>query len=374
MKKKKIISERAHLMCPNMFFGIMIKIDREFHIQKFQESLSVIQAAHPIISTVINMDHIDDIFNESRTDYQIPYAIEKERNWEQIFQVLFVTHHILCDGRGLLTLVEEFADYYVLDKKAVCVEEQLLESLEDLPSGSNLPFLSKYLVKNINKNWIKEKQAVSYHTYLEFEKKFALQNLVNRRVRNIPKEELKEIAEKCKENAISINDYLIAMMMIEEHANKVIMAADIRGKIRGYKQGSLGNYATAYSVTISKPEKDLITLAKQIRSKVCRIQTHPSEEMLVLACYFAMEPTLIDAVAISSLGNFQSKAGKFAGDKMFGYALRNGHSVTNLGKIESDSITEGFFIPPASPATIKTWGVLTINGNMKIAESFYPNK
>ena len=240
MKKKKIISERAHLMCPNMFFGIMIKIDREFHIQKFQESLSVIQAAHPIISTVINMDHIDDIFNESRTDYQIPYAIEKERNWEQIFQVLFVTHHILCDGRGLLTLVEEFADYYVLDKKAVCVEEQLLESLEDLPSGSNLPFLSKYLVKNINKNWIKEKQAVSYHTYLEFEKKFALQNLVNRRVRNIPKEELKEIAEKCKENAISINDYLIAMMMIEEHANKVIMAADIRGKIRGYKQGSLG--------------------------------------------------------------------------------------------------------------------------------------
>lgn len=401
MKKKKIISERAHLMCPNMFFGIMIKIDRKFHIQKFQESLSVIQAAHPIISSVINMDHMDDIFYESRTDYQIPYAIEKERNWEQIFQdisdkgwdvrkesllkvsvfpkedffqVLFVTHHILCDGRGLLTLVEEFADYYVLDKKAVCVEEQLLESLEDLPSGSNLSFLSKYLVKNINKNWIKEKQAVSYHTYLEFEKKFALQNLVNRRVRNIPKEELKEIAEKCKENAISINDYLIAMMMIEEHANKVIMAADIRGKIRGYKQGSLGNYATAYSVTISKPEKDLITLAKQIRSKVCRIQTHPSEEMLVLACYFAMEPTLIDAVAISSLGNFQSKAGKFAGDKMFGYALRNGYSVTNLGKIESDSITEGFFIPPASPATIKTWGVLTINGNMKIAESFYPNK
>ena len=59
---------------------------------------------------------------------------------------------------------------------------------------------------------------------------------------------------------------------------------------------------------------------------------------------------------------------------MFGYALRNGHSVTNLGKIESDSITEGFFIPPASPATIKTWGVLTVNGNMKIAESFYPNK
>lgn len=93
--------------------------------------------------------------------------------------------------------------------------------------------------------------------------------------------------------------------------------------------------------------------------------------MLVLACYFTMEPTLIDAVAISSLGNFHSKAGKFAGDKMFGYATRNGYSVTNLGKIESDSIIEGFFIPPASPAMQKTWGVLTVNGNMRIVEAAY---
>lgn len=107
-------------------------------------------------------------------------------------------------------------------------------------------------------------------------------------------------------------------------------------------------------------------------TRVSQIQTHPTEEMLVLACYFAMEPTLIDAVAISSLGNFNSKAGKFAGDNMFGYALRNGHSITNLGKMESDSISEGFFIPPASPATRKTWGVLTVNGNMRIAEASVP--
>lgn len=146
--------------------------------------------------------------------------------------------------------------------------------------------------------------------------------------------------EICKENDISVNDYLIAKMMKEESVNKVIIASDIRGKIQCYRKGSLGNYATAYSVIIKKPAKDLIALAKQIRTKVRRIQTHPSEEMLVLACYFAMEPTLIDAVAISSLGNFKSEAGKFAGDKMFGYASRNGHSITNLGKIESDSISE----------------------------------
>ena len=80
---------------------------------------------------------------------------------------------------------------------------------------------------------------------------------------------------------------------------------------------------------------------------------------------------LCTAVAIASLGKYDSRAGKFAGDKMFGYASRNGHSITNLGKLESDSIAEGFFIPPASPAARKTWGVLTVNGKMKIVESAY---
>ena len=91
--------------------------------------------------------------------------------------------------------------------------------------------------------------------------------------------------------------------------------------------------------------------------------------MLVLACYIHMLPELIDAVAISTLGGFRSKAGTFVGRNMFGYGLQNGYSITNLGKIQSNVITEAIFIPPASPAIKKTWGVLTVNNNMKICAS-----
>lgn len=59
--------------------------------------------------------------------------------------------------------------------------------------------------------------------------------------------------------------------------------------------------------------------------------------MLVLACYIHMLPELIDAVAISTLGDFESKAGTFV----------------NLGKIQSNMIAEAVFIPPASPANKK---------------------
>ena len=104
-------------------------------------------------------------------------------------------------------------------------------------------------------------------------------------------------------------------------------------------------------------------------SKVKDICQPPQKEMLVLACYIHMQPELIDAVAISALGDFGSKAGKFIGRNMFGYGSQNGYSITNLGKIQSEIIVGAVFIPPASPASKKNWGVLTVNKHMKICES-----
>ena len=93
--------------------------------------------------------------------------------------------------------------------------------------------------------------------------------------------------------------------------------------------------------------------------------------MLVLACYLRMTPELIDAVAIATLGNYKSKAGLFVGSKMFGYLNRCGYSITNLGKYESESITDAVFIPPASPANRKTVGVVTVNGILHTCTAMY---
>lgn len=86
--------------------------------------------------------------------------------------------------------------------------------------------------------------------------------------------------------------------------------------------------------------------------------------MQVLSCYIAMNPGLIDAAAISTLGMFNSKAGKFVGGEMFGFRNQSGYSITNLGRIESSYIKSALFISPASPAMKKIVGVLTVNGRM----------
>ncbi len=393
--RKYLYTERAHYMCPNMHFGIVAEIGVEFDANGIIESIDVLKSAHLLMRSLIAEEQGSSrIYYEEQSELEIPVTIKKaDDNWQADYEavslagwnvqkeallkvfaypsesgtrVLFITHHLLCDGRGLLQLVQEFADHYANGVKPHLVDEKLMESLDDLPSGSDLGFISKVLIKDANKKWRKEGHKVSYEEYLKFERDHDSKQDIKREIKNIDEEELDTLLAMCKENGVSLNDYLVAKMMIDAGTDKVVIASDIRNEIKNYKEGALGNYATAFGVVVKKKSSKIMELAKAVDHEVRSIMSKPDKEMLVLSCYFNMDPELLDAIAISTLGGFESKAGKFVGSKMFGYEKRDGHCITNLGRIESSVIREGIFIPPASPANRKAWGVLTINKKMRI--------
>ncbi|MBQ6408000.1 MAG: hypothetical protein IJJ64_08185 [Butyrivibrio sp.] len=382
-------------MCPNMHFGIVAEIVAEFDVNRIIESIDVLKSVHPLMRSLIAEEQgSSGIYYEEQSELEIPVMIKNtDDNWQidyeavsssgwnvqkdallKVFaypsgsgtRVLFITHHLLCDGRGLLQLAQEFADYYVNGVKPHLVDEKLMESLDDLPDGSDLRFISKLLIKDSNKKWCKEGHKVSYDEYLKFESAYDSKQDLKREITNVDGEELDALLGLCRENEVSLNDYLVARMMIEECTDKVVIASDIRNKIKNYKKGALGNYATAFGVVVKKKSSEIMELAKAVDHEVRSIISKPDREMLVLSCYFNMDPELLDAIAISTLGSFESKAGRFVGSKMFGYEKCDGHCITNLGKVESNVISEAVFIPPASPANSKAWGVLTINNKMRI--------
>ena len=393
--RKYLHTERAHYMCPNMHFGIVAEIVAEFDVNRIIESIDVLKSVHPLMRSLIAEEQgSSGIYYEEQSELEIPVMIKNtDDNWQidyeavsssgwnvqkdallKVFaypfgsgtRVLFITHHLLCDGRGLLQLAQEFADYYVNGVKPHLVDEKLMESLDDLPDGSDLRFISKLLIKDSNKKWCKEGHKVSYDEYLKFECAYDSKQDLKREITNVDGEELDALLGLCRENGVSLNDYLVARMMIEECTDKVVIASDIRNKIKNYKKGALGNYATAFGVVVKKKSSEIMELAKAVDHEVRSIISKPDREMLVLSCYFNMDPELLDAIAISTLGSFESKAGRFVGSKMFGYEKCDGHCITNLGKVESNVISEAVFIPPASPANSKAWGVLTINKKMRI--------
>ncbi len=392
--RKYLYTERAHYMCPNMHFGIMAEIGVEFDANGIIESIGALRSAHPLMRSLIAQEQgSSGIYYQEHSELEIPITIkESGDNWQadydavssagwnvqkealiKVFaypsdsgtRVLFITHHLLCDGRGLLQLVQEFADHYVNGVMPNPVDEKLMETLDDLPGGSDLGFISKVLIKDANKKWHKEGHTVSYDKYLGFERDHNSKQDIKREIKDVDGEKLDDLLDLCRENGVSLNDYLIAKMMIEESTDKVVIASDIRNKIKNYKNGALGNYATAFGVVVKK-RAEIMELAKAVDREVRSIMSKPDKEMLVLSCYFNMDPELLDSIAISTLGSFESKAGRFVGSKMFGYEKRDGHCITNLGRVESGVLTEAVFIPPASPANRKSWGVLTVNNKMRI--------
>lgn len=401
MKNRQyIISERAHLMCPNMHFGIRAKIMVSYDVAKFQQTCSQLEAAHPFLQSLIEREeetgklfyalhkesHVPIIEKGNSKAWETDYKAVTAKGWDvfkenmlkiivypsgQTLEFIFVAHHLLGDGRAILGLVNEFIECYIEDKQPIKVEEQLLSSIEDLPQGSDLPFMSKLIINSLNKKWQAEQVRVTYSQYHDFEMDFIHKHAIYFEEEAVPTNEVNNLLSKCRSEKISLNDYLIAEMMLKENTNKVVIAADIRKQLACYHKDALGNYATAMGIVCKKHHEDIWLCAKEVSYQIKKHLAANKKAMLILACYFRMLPELIDAVAIATLSDFPSKAAKFVGAKMFGYEKRNGYSITNLGNICNPYIIEATFIPPATPANQKTMGILSANGYMKKCTVIY---
>jgi len=398
-----IFTERAHLMCPNMCFGIVASVNKSFDRNLVEKTVEKLSTAHPFLRALIACDekanaYFYDVTDESKVEVifagklgvgtscvESNEIISKYKSlvasdwnlfdggllkivaWDagDKSAFLLVFHHLLADGRGALGLAQELADFYVHGKEPKEAVERLITK-KDLPEDSKLPFLSRSLVNSANRKWRKENHTVSYQDYHAFADDFLKTDSVNYTLVSVNQDELSALHSRCKSQGVSINDYLLAKMFLEDKTERVIIACDLRDKLACYNPGSLGNYSTAFSVELKKSCGDVFENAKRVHSIVRKKLNLPRDLYLVLQCYASLEGGLLDASLISSRGGFESKAAKFIGTMFFNYGKANGYSITNLGKIESESLEAAYFIPPASPAVRKTQGVLTVNGTMRI--------
>ena len=415
---QRIYTERAHLMCPNMCFGIAMSVDRPYDEASIRDAVKRLASAHPFLNALLGYDEAENVYYYRVTDRpqvelrlkgggldatdgdsatyvcaapDSPELMEEYRqltgrDWNlfeegmlkisarqtgQKTQFLLVFHHLLADGRGALGLAEELAECYVRGLEPKSAPETLISSVQDFPPDSRLPLISRMLVSKANRDWEKERHCVTYADYHAFANEFLRGDRVRHSIFRIGQEKLDRIRQKCHEEQVTVNDYLIAKMMLEENTRKVIIASDLRNRLSCYREGALGNYSTAFSVEVKKvfATRNLFSLARAVHDQVVRIMARPEDLYLVLQCYAELDPGLLDAAFISCRGGFPSKAGKFIGSLFFGFEAGNGYSITNLGAIESESIADAYFIPPASPAVRKTQGILTVNGVMTICTS-----
>ena len=399
-----LFTERAHLMCPHMNFGIAMAVCQPFDEARIRETMEKLSAAHPFLKALLGYEKDKNAYFYRVTDTpqaelllkdreiggtDDPAVLDEyrkltERDWNLTNEgmlktaawpmqdgtgFLLVFHHLLADGRGALGLARELADCYVTGKQPEIVEEKLIASADEFPKESRMPFISRFLIGRANRSQTKEQKILSYPEYHAFADLFLKKDKVRYSVSRIGAEEVEKLRQTCHGNGVTLNDYLLAKMMIEDRTKKVIMACDLRGMLGCYTEGALGNYSTAFSVEVKETETDPCELAKAVHRQVQRKMKKPQDLYLVLQCYANLDPAVLDAAFMACRGDYQNKPARFVGSVFFGFEAARGYSITNLGKIDNEYMTAACFIPPASPAIRKTQGILTVNGQMTVCTS-----
>ena len=158
-----------------MNFGIIASVNAPLDENRIRYTVSVLVKAHPFLSALLGYEEesdkyyyditpnpqvellfkdkpVDGIYDESvMKEYEKLISVDWDLFKEGMLKIafwkegertclLFVFHHLLADGRAALSLVEEFADYYVNGIEPEKAVETLISS-EDFPAGSEFPLL-----------------------------------------------------------------------------------------------------------------------------------------------------------------------------------------------------------------------------------------
>lgn len=84
MPKQYIVAERAHFMCPNMHFGILMQMNCQYDDIKARKTLCLLAKAHPFLRSVIALDP-----NEEKLYYSVCEQSKIEINVKNDFSALW---------------------------------------------------------------------------------------------------------------------------------------------------------------------------------------------------------------------------------------------------------------------------------------------
>ena len=79
MKRQYLMSERAHFMCPNMHFGMLMEIQKEYEKEKVEATLHRMAGAHPFLkSFVAHEQGTDKLYYNVTVDSQIELVVRED--------------------------------------------------------------------------------------------------------------------------------------------------------------------------------------------------------------------------------------------------------------------------------------------------------
>lgn len=80
MNKQYLLTERAHLMCPNMCFGIAVAIDAPYDFKRIKDSITALEIAHPFLRALLGYENNTNRYYYDISQYGKTTVTESSKN------------------------------------------------------------------------------------------------------------------------------------------------------------------------------------------------------------------------------------------------------------------------------------------------------
>lgn len=409
MVKHYINIERPHLMNPSM--NVILKADFKgtFDESVFRGAVTELANAYAILRATVQIDEKGRAYFLSVQANEIPVEVlvggtsfeqlvisENQKMFDlekdsmlrifvmplpAAFSVVFISHHLLGDGKSSIILMEALCRAY-MGMKLDYVGIQLIKDSNNFPKGSELSEFSKRYLGSLNKAWRKDTRLFSFADYKKMFASYQKERETGIYLMSFNAVQTRKVYHCCKNLDISLNSGIVAAFMYaeketdgrhREHLDKIGITVDIREELNFDASKLVGNYASAISIEYGKIGKDNFEkAAKKVHKQLMNKIKKPKSKWLCLHAVDWVEGSLMDAGYFSQYGDFENKTAQKCA-KMMGYdGIPMELGITNLGKllmfIPSELTLESVvFVPPAAPGNDLTIGVVTYRGIMQLA-------
>lgn len=325
----------------------------------------------------------DDYVKVIEEEDRIPFEMDKGRLARIILlesetrpDIVVYAHHIICDGLSLMYMIRHLMEFLADPSKNIEVTEPISyakQLLEAYPPN----FLKRFMMKRINSKWAKRKVIFGEDDLLKLHKKvhpdkhvyvaFSMQDTTTLR-------------DRCRAEGVTINSAIITAILtakrqipeLVERRDEIGFAVNARDRLPVHPGEACGFYATG---VILKQEFEE---SKSFWDNARAVHQHSQETLQDDKALFerrtmilTLDPTLIDALLFSVLGDFEDPLIKKF-EKAYAEGTSVGAVLTNLGGAHIPKqygpymLDTVIFSPPGSVGGVLAMGASGIVGKLEI--------
>ena len=328
------------------------------------------------ISFTVSNKHWGEIIKEQE---KIRYRIEDGELIRFFFiqseygtELLIISHHLAGDGKSITILLEDILK--AMNGKKLRNKTLNVLQTKDIFEKCKLSLPLRLYINHINQKWIKCNKRFSileanevFGNYWKDKEPILL-------TIEFKETETKEIIDRCIDMDISVNSYLMTMILRSYNKNANIgFAIDIRNK----NQKSMGNNASGanfkYKNDFNKSFEDNAKCVNDISKKL--ISSY-KKRLFMIQVMATIDGSLLDSACVEAYTNFSSKISRGL-CHLIGYdgnprdlSTSNLKDVTINEEYGAYSMDHLLFIPPVIPCGKRLFGIVTFNDKLSFTMQY----